>query len=375
MEYRINVNNKFAAIEADDDNEADPIEALMKLQEQLILSKKTAATAKKPAVGVTKKNISSTVASKNDKNFQKSNSGAAKPGNARTAVATTNNATSKSSPSRPQVNKFSERPPRFAENVSSGMNEAKPFESWGGEAKPDRDEPFRGRGGYRRGGYNRGGRGGHDGLDRNVKREFDRHSGSDKSGLKPHEKREGGGAHNWGSVKDDIADHMNNAGVSDLTDTNRSDPTEENVLPDQPVVDGEAEVKKEPEEKQLTLDEWKKLEDEKRVKSQFNIRKANEGCSDPKWNKMFVLKKKEDDEEEEYEEEDDDDSGFDGKKSKNVVPIRITFNDARRGNRGRGGRGGPGGSRRNDGDVMEKKKTKEAPAPNVADEKDFPSLS
>ena len=44
----------------------------------------------------------------------------------------------------------------------------------------------------------------------------------------------------------------------------------------------------------MTLDEWKSMEEAKRVKAEFNIRKAGEGCSgDPQWKKMFVLTKKE----------------------------------------------------------------------------------
>ncbi|EDV42258.2 LOW QUALITY PROTEIN: uncharacterized protein Dana_GF17890 [Drosophila ananassae] len=38
------------------------------------------------------------------------------------------------------------------------------------------------------------------------KREFDRQSGSDKTGVKAIDKRDGGGAHNWGSPKQDIED-------------------------------------------------------------------------------------------------------------------------------------------------------------------------
>ena len=36
------------------------------------------------------------------------------------------------------------------------------------------------------------------------KREHERHSGSTKTGVKAVDKRKGGGAYNWGNVKDDI---------------------------------------------------------------------------------------------------------------------------------------------------------------------------
>ena len=61
----------------------------------------------------------------------------------------------------------------------------------------------RGRGG--RGGFRGRGRGRGGSFDNRGKREFDRHSGSDKSGVKPTEKREGSGAFNWGNPADDFA--------------------------------------------------------------------------------------------------------------------------------------------------------------------------
>ena len=45
--------------------------------------------------------------------------------------------------------------------------------------------------------------------------------------------------------------------------------------------------------RQLTLDEWKALQVDRRPKTTFNIRKPGEGCtSDPSWKKMELLKKK-----------------------------------------------------------------------------------
>ena len=72
----------------------------------------------------------------------------------------------------------------------------------------DRGE-FRGRGRGRGGRGGSGGAGGtggrgRGGFDRFGKRDFDRHSGSDKSGVKAVDKRDGQGSHNWGNFKDDI---------------------------------------------------------------------------------------------------------------------------------------------------------------------------
>lgn len=84
----------------------------------------------------------------------------------------------------------------------------------GGEFSVDRpiiDRPIRGRGGLGRGRGGRGrGMGRGDGFDARGKREFDRHSGSDRSsfshysGLKHEDKRGGSGSHNWGTVKDEL---------------------------------------------------------------------------------------------------------------------------------------------------------------------------
>ncbi|KAJ7424872.1 SERPINE1 mRNA binding protein 1 [Willisornis vidua] len=101
--------------------------------------------------------------------------------------------------------------------------------------KPIIDRPMRGRGGLGRGrGRGRGmGRG--DGFDSRGKREFDRHSGSDRS-------------------------------------------------------ENEVEEVKEEGPKEMTLDEWKAIQSKDRAKVEFNIRKPNEGA-DGQWKKGFVLHK------------------------------------------------------------------------------------
>lgn len=59
----------------------------------------------------------------------------------------------------------------------------------------------------------------------------------------------------------------------------------------------------EPELETMTLDEYKAAMEAKRLKMEFNIRKPNEGCSDDKWKKTYVLKKKEQTKGEEDDEE------------------------------------------------------------------------
>lgn len=121
------------------------------------------------------------------------------------------------------------------------------------------------------------------------KREFDRRSGSDKSGVKPTEKREGFGKNNWGNFTDDAEAVTNNnesteQNVNNEEDLNNTNEEIENVEP------------AEEEPKVLTLEEYRKQEQEKRLVPKFNIRKPGEGDTQ-QWKKGYVLKKDTDEEE------------------------------------------------------------------------------
>lgn len=169
------------------------------------------------------------------------------------------------------------------------------------------------------------------------KREFDRQSGSDRTGVKSVDKRNGAGAHNWGSVKQDI--DMNLEGLAKEQQPNANQTTE-----DEQTAPAKEESIVEP--KVLTLDEWKAQQELKRTaKPQYNIRKAGEGEEiSPQWEKMVALKKaskKTDEEEFEY-----DPSLYPQRvgRLQRIVDIQFNFNDGRRG----GGAGaGPGGRFRN----------------------------
>lgn len=209
-----------------------------------------------------------------------------------------------------------------------------------------------GRGGGRGGRGGRGGAGGRGG--RGVRggmggrREFDRKSGDDKTGVKAVDKREGGGAYNWGSVNDELKAEQ------DTANTSTDNPEAAAGAPAAEGEGGEAaghkdETPQEPREEEpitLTLEEYK-AQQEKRTEHKFNLRKAGEGEGniDPKWKKAYAYKK----EKETVEEEEDDDDYYVSKNSrKKVVDIQFTFNDggpARGGMGGRGGRGGPRGGR------------------------------
>ncbi|XP_067622030.1 SERPINE1 mRNA-binding protein 1 [Eurosta solidaginis] len=177
-----------------------------------------------------------------------------------------------------------------------------------------------------------------EGGNRGGKREFDRQSGSDKTGVKAVDKRDGAGAHNWGSVKEAIDD----VNKSDVEAGNVTDKAEEsgNEQADQTLAEEET--------KELTLDEWK-AQKQQRAKPTFNIRKAGEGEDTTQWKKMIVLnnnKKKDNESEEELEY---DPAMYPQRvgRQQRVLDIQFNFNDGRRGagfgGRGRGRGPRPGG--------------------------------
>jgi len=237
------------------------------------------------------------------------------------------------------------RPPRRFERPAGEAGE-KPE---GGEfsvEKPIGDRPMRGRGGGgprgARGGSRGRGMGRSDGFDSRGKREFDRHSGSDRSSsLKGEEKRGGSGSHNWGTVKDELNELDQSANPEETPEG------EEHPPADSENKENEVEVKEEG-PKEMTLDEWKAVQDKERAKVEFNIRKANEGAD---WNKGFVLhkskaevKKDEVIEAEIEEPKVEDDHHFRKPANDITTQLEINFGDLGRPGRGRGGpRGGRGG--------------------------------
>nr|XP_042117331.1 plasminogen activator inhibitor 1 RNA-binding protein-like [Peromyscus maniculatus bairdii] len=253
----------------------------------------------------------------------------------------------------------------------------KPLEekgSEGGEFSADRpiiERPIRGRGGLGKGRGGRGrGMGRGDGFDSRGKREFDRHSRSGRSsfshysGLKHEDKRGGSGSHNWGTVKDE------------LTDLDQSNVTEETPESEEhPVADTEnkenevEEVKEGP--KEMTLDEWKTIQNKDRAEVEFNIRKPNEGA-DRQWKKGFVLHKSKS--EEAHAEDSVMDHHFRKPANDITSQLEINFGDlGRPGRGGRGGRSGRGhGGRPNRGIRTDKLS---ASAPNVDDPEALPALA
>uniref|UniRef100_A0A8C4QTV6 SERPINE1 mRNA binding protein 1b n=1 Tax=Eptatretus burgeri TaxID=7764 RepID=A0A8C4QTV6_EPTBU len=229
---------------------------------------------------------------------------------------------------RPERRVFAPRPERRAFE--------RPMEDKGEgstEFSTDRSErPPRGRGVFRGGrargrGFNRT-----DGFDIRGKREFDRHSGSDRIGLKPEDKRGGSGSHNWGSLKDDIGEMDHSAVNDESTEHDDAQPTTDDTKENKP-----EELKDEEEDgaKQMTLDEWKAMQEKVRVKAAFNIRKPGEGCDSQQWGKAYMVQK--------TKFKNEIPSGLIGehhvRRPANDITSQLEINFGEQSRRGRGGRG------------------------------------
>uniref|UniRef100_A0A8C0R631 Hyaluronan binding protein 4 n=1 Tax=Canis lupus dingo TaxID=286419 RepID=A0A8C0R631_CANLU len=117
----------------------------------------------------------------------------------------------------------------------------------------DRDRPLRGRGGPR-GAMRSRGRGGpgnraFDGFDQRGKRDFERYGGNEKIAIRTEDNMGGCGVRTWGSGKDT----RYGANVCLLVP--------------------ELELEEETQVQEMTLDEWKNLQEQTRPKPEFNIRK------------------------------------------------------------------------------------------------------
>lgn len=249
---------------------------------------------------------------------------------------------------------------------------------FGGERRFDGERQFDGErrfDGERGRGRGRGGRG--RGSFRG--RDFDRHSGSDRSGMRSNDKRDGAGAYNWGSTQDQIED-----AEAVITEEKKED-IDEGIGGSGEESGNEA--SKEPEEpKEMTLSEYKALMKAKRSRPEFNKRQAGEGENNEQWKNSYALEKKDktmEKKEKKLREKDSDESSEDerpaahGGKTKTVLDVDFhfaeTFGGRGRGRgRGMGGRGrGRGGMDRDRG---YQQRAREQKAPQFDDAAAFPSL-
>jgi len=217
---------------------------------------------------------------------------------------------------------FRERRPYDNENSSLGFSIERPVE---GERGP------RGRGGER--GRGRGMRGGGgfrstDGFDQRGKREFERHSGSDRTGVRSEEKRGGSGQRNWGSMKDQISD---GAPTEDVAEGEEGAEPVESSVNQAP----EGEEQGPPAAVEMSLDEWKALQEQSRPKATFNIRKADTNVPS---GKVLHKSRKPLEEHADNEQEEDEATGL--RRPANDITAKLEINFGSLGRPSRGGRGG-----------------------------------
>lgn len=219
-------------------------------------------------------------------------------------------------------------------------------------------------------------------YDNRGKREFDRRSGSDKTGVKPVDKREGAGPHNWGTLKDDI-DELNKTGSEGEVVEEKAPEAAGAGAGDGQQPEAERAAPTEEEPRELTLDEYKALRNAQRTAPQYNLRKAGEGEDLSQWKNLVMLERKKEGERGEDEDSDDEYDLADYPqrvgRQKRVLGIEFTFNDtARRGGTGARGRGrgrgrGRAAPREEPPEERPVLRSQVAP-PKVDDSKDFPSL-
>ncbi|KAM8803473.1 intracellular hyaluronan-binding protein 4 isoform 1-T1 [Rhynchonycteris naso] len=214
----------------------------------------------------------------------------------------------------------------------------------------DRDRPLRGRGGPR-GGLRSRGRGGpgnrvFDRFDQRGKREFERYGGNDKIDVEP-----------AAPVEEPPAAE----GPPDLLDE------------ESPAKVPELEVEEETQVQEMTLDEWKTLQEQTRPKPEFNIRKP-ESTVPSKAVVIHKSKYRDDMVKEDYE----DDAHVFRKAANDITSqLEINFGNLPRPGRGaRGGaRGGRGRIRRAENYGPRAEVVTQDVAPNPDDPEDFPALA
>ncbi|XP_059057183.1 SERPINE1 mRNA-binding protein 1-like [Achroia grisella] len=383
--YGVGVDNRYALFL---DDESDPLDALKAREQAKELKKKTKEAEKenkgkpetKPKGGTTgvRKGIKETqnVKSQEAKSGEQQKSkGPARPNDRnperppprRREDRPQNGAVeNKEGAPRPPRREFSDRRPNFERRNFTDNPEG--AERRG--PRPPREPRERD-----------GQRGPRPGYDNRGKREFDRRSGSDKTGVKPVDKREGGGPHNWGTFKDEIEDLNKTGSEGEVVEEPKVVDAAAAGDGQQPEAERPAPTEEEPRE--LTLDEYKALRNAQRTAPQYNLRKAGEGEDLSQWKNLVMLEKKK-----EGGEDDDTDEEYDMAdypqrvgRQKRVLGIEFTFNDTARrsgpGPRGRGrgrGRGGRAPTREDAPPEERPQLRQQAAPPKVDDSKDFPSL-
>lgn len=208
-----------------------------------------------------------------------------------------------------------------------------------------------------------------DGFDQRGKREFERYGGSDKIAIRTEDNTGGYGVRTWGSGKD-TSDVDPTAPMEEATAVDESlCPLEEEA----PAKVPDLEVEEENQVQEMTLDEWKNLQEQTRPKPEFNIRKPESTVP----SKAVVIHKaryRDDMVKDDYE----DDAHVFRKAANDITSqLEINFGNLPRPGRGaRGGtRGGRGRIRRAENYVPRAEVVTQDVAPNPDDPEDFPALA
>ncbi|XP_048187643.1 intracellular hyaluronan-binding protein 4 isoform X1 [Perognathus longimembris pacificus] len=256
---------------------------------------------------------------------------------------------------------------RQADFTTEKFSDEKPVDRF------DRDRPLRGRGGPR-GGMRSRGRGGpgnraFDAFDQRGKRDFERYSGNDKIATRTEDNMGGYGARTWGSGKD-TSDMELTASVEETSVVEESQGT---LDEESPAKVPELEVEEETQVQEMTLDEWKNLQEQTRPKPEFNIRKP-ESTVPSKAVVIHKSKYRDDMVKDDYE----DESHVFRKAANDITSqLEINFGNLPRPGRGaRGGaRGGRGRIRRAENFGPRAEVVTQDIAPNPDDPEDFPALA
>ncbi|KAL6049413.1 hypothetical protein STEG23_009491 [Scotinomys teguina] len=258
-------------------------------------------------------------------------------------------------------------PERQADLTAEKFTDEKPVDRF------DRDRPPRGRGGPR-GGLRSRGRGGpgnraFDSFDQRGKRDFERYSSNDKVANRMEDSMGSCGVRPWGSGKD-TSDTEEPAPMEEISMMEES----HGALDEESLVKvPELEVEEENQVQEMTLDEWKNLQEQTRPKPEFNIRKPESTVP----SKAVVIHKSR------YR----DDMVKDGcedeshvfRKAANDITsqLEINFGNLPRPGRGARGstRGGRGRVRRTENYGPKAEVVTQDVAPNPDDPEDFPALA
>ncbi|XP_051875833.1 intracellular hyaluronan-binding protein 4 isoform X2 [Pristis pectinata] len=251
-------------------------------------------------------------------------------------------------------------------------NDAEGATEFSFEAPTDRMDraSVRGRGGRGRG----RGRGGYprsvNGFDPRGRREFERHSGNDKVGMKPEDKRGGSGSRNWGAIRDDPRETEATPG-EEMTEMEEPQEVHEGDVENK-LNEGEHEAIVDDGPHEMTLDEWKALQEQTRSKKEFNIRKPDSSVL----SKAVVIHKSKYEGDEQKEESDDEDHHYFRRSVNDITSkLDINFGSLTRPGRGRGGARGRGRGKRVTETRPEVPAAEMISAPNPDDPEDFPALA